>query len=175
MSKSRVKIIPCKRSIQCLVSPKILTPQPLTARRRRRVCTPPAFGAGGGHTRWVERGWGVNILEDARHSVLYICKYFHYTQAKENITFIFILIISQALSCPVSPSPLTILTFSCLVIFSGLYFLDTVLKSHHETRRMHEKPTFISRKEIYSNYKIITLNWIKLNIFLSSRLVTSSF
>jgi hypothetical protein len=40
-------------------------------------CVPPAFGAGGGHTRWVERGWGVNILEDARHcSVLYICKYF---------------------------------------------------------------------------------------------------
>jgi hypothetical protein len=40
---------------------------------------PPAFGAGGGHTRWVERGvgGGVNILEDARHcSVLYICKYF---------------------------------------------------------------------------------------------------
>ncbi len=33
----------------------------------------PAFG----HTRWVERGVGVNILEDARHcSVLYICKYF---------------------------------------------------------------------------------------------------
>ncbi len=25
----------------------------------------------------MERGWGVNILEDARHSsVLYICKYF---------------------------------------------------------------------------------------------------
>jgi hypothetical protein len=35
----------------------------------------PAFGAVGGHTRWLERGWGVNILEDARHSsVLYICK-----------------------------------------------------------------------------------------------------
>jgi hypothetical protein len=32
----------------------------------------PAIG-GGGHTRWVERGWEVNILEDARHSsVLYI-------------------------------------------------------------------------------------------------------
>jgi hypothetical protein len=46
-------------------------PPPLTA---WRVCTP--FGAGGGHTRWVERRWGVNILEDARHSsVLYICKY----------------------------------------------------------------------------------------------------
>jgi hypothetical protein len=29
-------------------------------------CVPPAFGAGGGHTRWVERGvGGVNILEDA--------------------------------------------------------------------------------------------------------------
>ncbi len=36
-----------------------------------------AFGAGGGHTRQGERGWGVNILEDVRHcSVLYICKYF---------------------------------------------------------------------------------------------------
>ncbi len=28
-------------------------------------------------TRWVERGWGVNSSEDARHcSVLYVCKYF---------------------------------------------------------------------------------------------------
>jgi hypothetical protein len=34
-----------------------IDPRPLTV---RRVCTPPppAFGAGGGHTRWVERGWG---------------------------------------------------------------------------------------------------------------------
>jgi hypothetical protein len=50
-----------------------IDPHPLTA---RRVCT---FGAGGEHTRWVERGWGVNSSEDARHcSVLYIhvCKYF---------------------------------------------------------------------------------------------------
>ncbi len=40
-------------------------------------CAPPAFGAGGGHTRWVERGVGVNVLEDARHcSVIYKCKYF---------------------------------------------------------------------------------------------------
>jgi hypothetical protein len=39
-------------------------------------CVPPALGAGGGHTLWVERGWGVNILEEARHcSVLYIRKY----------------------------------------------------------------------------------------------------
>jgi hypothetical protein len=53
----------------------ILTPHPLTT--PRRVCNPPAFGAGGGHTRWVEREWGVNILEDARHcSALYIRKYF---------------------------------------------------------------------------------------------------
>jgi hypothetical protein len=38
---------------------------------------PPALSAGGGHTRWLERGWGVNILEDVRHSsVLYVCKYF---------------------------------------------------------------------------------------------------
>jgi len=50
-----------------------IDPPPPTA---RRVCT-PAFGAVGGHTRWVERGWGVNSSEDARHSfVLYICKCF---------------------------------------------------------------------------------------------------
>ncbi len=56
---------------------EILVPHPLTA---RRACTPPppAFGEGGGHTRWgLERGWGVNSSEDARHcSVFYICKYF---------------------------------------------------------------------------------------------------
>jgi hypothetical protein len=54
-----------------------MTHHALTA---RRVCTPPPLWCRrGGHTRWVERGWGVNIyiLEDARHcSVLYICKYF---------------------------------------------------------------------------------------------------
>jgi hypothetical protein len=42
-------------------------------------CVPPAFGGGGGggeHTRWLERGVGVNILEDVIHSsVLYVCKY----------------------------------------------------------------------------------------------------
>jgi hypothetical protein len=71
---SGVERLYCKRPIQCLASPKILIPHSLTA---RRVCPPPAFGAGGGHTRWVERGWGVNILEDARHcSVLYIRNYF---------------------------------------------------------------------------------------------------
>jgi hypothetical protein len=34
-------------------------------------CVPPAFVAGEGHTRRVERGWGVNILEDARHSSVF--------------------------------------------------------------------------------------------------------
>ncbi len=39
-------------------------------------CVPSPPCAGGWHTRWAERGWGVNILEDAGHSsVLYICKY----------------------------------------------------------------------------------------------------
>ncbi len=43
------------------------------------LSSPHPFGAGGGHTRWVERGGGggVNILEDVRHSsVVYVCKYF---------------------------------------------------------------------------------------------------
>jgi hypothetical protein len=29
----------------------------------RRVCTHPPLVMGGGHTRWVERGWGVNSSE----------------------------------------------------------------------------------------------------------------
>jgi hypothetical protein len=35
----------------------------------------PAFGAGEGHNRWVERGWEVNSSEDARHCSV-LCKYF---------------------------------------------------------------------------------------------------
>ncbi len=65
----------CKRPIQCLASSEILTPPPSPP--TASVYLPPAFGAGGGRTRWVERGWGVSSSEDARHcSVLYICKYF---------------------------------------------------------------------------------------------------
>jgi hypothetical protein len=63
----------CKRPIQCLASSEILTPPP----HPLASVYPPAFGAGGGHARWVERGWGVNSSEDVRHcAVLYICKYF---------------------------------------------------------------------------------------------------
>jgi hypothetical protein len=68
----------CKRPIQRLASSELLNPHPLTA--RRVYCVPPsapAFGAGEGHSRWVERGWGVNSSEDSRHcSVLYLFKYF---------------------------------------------------------------------------------------------------
>ncbi len=46
----------------------------------------PPLGAGGGHTRWVERGGGVNILEDARHcSALSICKYFVIIPSRESL------------------------------------------------------------------------------------------
>jgi hypothetical protein len=73
----------CKRPIQCLASSEISTSHPITG---RRVCS--VYGGytgthysthspGGGHTCWMERGWGVHSSEDARHcSVLYICKYF---------------------------------------------------------------------------------------------------
>ncbi len=51
-----------------------MTPTPLTAGE----CVPPRLLCGGRtHSLGGEGGWGVNILEDARHSsVLYICKYF---------------------------------------------------------------------------------------------------
>jgi hypothetical protein len=40
-------------------------------------CVPPAFGDREDTLAVWSTGWGVNILEDARHSsVLYICKYF---------------------------------------------------------------------------------------------------
>ncbi len=68
-----------KRPIQCLASSKILkilTPHPPHCPASVYPTPPPANGAGGGHTRWAERGWGVNSLEDARHcSVLYLCNY----------------------------------------------------------------------------------------------------
>jgi hypothetical protein len=66
----------CKRPIQRLASSEILTPPP--PNRSPSVYPPPLpMVRGDGHTRWGERGWGINCSEDARHcSVLYICKYF---------------------------------------------------------------------------------------------------
>jgi hypothetical protein len=64
----------CKRPILWLASSKILTPQPPSPPGE---CVPPAFGAGEDTLAGWRRGWGINILEDARHSsVLYIRKYF---------------------------------------------------------------------------------------------------
>jgi hypothetical protein len=44
----------------------------------RNINPPPHhLWCGGGHTRWVEREWGVNSSEDARHCyVIYMCRYF---------------------------------------------------------------------------------------------------
>jgi hypothetical protein len=65
-------VLYCKRRIQCLASSEIFTPHPLTTRLCVHPPRPPALGAGGEHTRWVERGGGVNSSEDDRHcSVLY--------------------------------------------------------------------------------------------------------
>ncbi len=67
-----VEVSYCKRPIQCLASSKILTPH-----RPASVCTPPPLVRGEDTLAGWGVGWGVNILEDARHcSVLYICKYF---------------------------------------------------------------------------------------------------
>ncbi len=60
-----------KRPILCLASSKILTPTPLAA---RRVYAPPLVRGEDTLAGW-RGGWGVNILEDARHSSeLYIRK-----------------------------------------------------------------------------------------------------
>jgi hypothetical protein len=44
-----------------------IDPHPLTA---RRVCTPPPLERGGGHTRWVQRGWG-SIIGKTPDTALY--------------------------------------------------------------------------------------------------------
>jgi hypothetical protein len=44
-----------------------IDPPPHTA----RPVHPSAFGAGGGHTRWVERGWGVNSSGKTPDTALY--------------------------------------------------------------------------------------------------------
>jgi hypothetical protein len=63
-NRQPVERLYCKRPIQCLASFEILTPP---SPHRPASVYPPAFGAGGGHTHWVERGWGVNSSEEARH------------------------------------------------------------------------------------------------------------
>jgi hypothetical protein len=64
----------CKRPILCLASSKLLTPHPL--HRPASVYPPPSWRGEDTLAGW-RGGWGVNILEDARHSsVLYICTYF---------------------------------------------------------------------------------------------------
>jgi hypothetical protein len=66
----RREIIYCKRPILCLAPSKILTPH-------RPASVPPPLVRGEDTLAGWRGGWGVNILEDARHSsVLYICKYF---------------------------------------------------------------------------------------------------
>ncbi len=59
-------------------------------------CVPPPLMRGGGHTRWVKRGWGANSSEDDRHwSVLYICKYFvRRTNRISSVTFIEIILLN---------------------------------------------------------------------------------
>ncbi len=47
---------------------KYWLPTPPTA---RRVCPPSAFGAGGGHTRWMERGVGGSIFWKTPGTALY--------------------------------------------------------------------------------------------------------
>ncbi len=57
----------CRRPIQCLASSKILTPHPLTT---RRVCVPPAFGAGEDTlAKW--RGGGGSIFWKTPETALY--------------------------------------------------------------------------------------------------------
>ncbi len=68
----------CKRPILCLSSSKILTPYPPLplASVYPVLYIPPALVRGEDTLAGWRKGWGVNILEDARHSsVLYICKF----------------------------------------------------------------------------------------------------
>jgi hypothetical protein len=55
---------------QCLASSKLWTPYPLSTQRVSVLPPHQRRGGGGGthaDTRLAVRGWGINILEDARH------------------------------------------------------------------------------------------------------------
>ena len=83
----RREIITVRGPSYVLRLPKYWPPTPLSA---RRLCTPRLCCGGRTHSPGGEGGWGVNILEDARHSsVLYLhrilfawqftCMAFYYT------------------------------------------------------------------------------------------------
>ncbi len=67
LNNEKVEGLYCKRPIQCLASSAILTPHPSPPGE----CVTPAFGAGGGHTRWVERGGVGSIVRKVRDTALY--------------------------------------------------------------------------------------------------------
>jgi hypothetical protein len=74
MKDETVERLYCKRPIQCLacVFQNIDPPPP----HHTASVSSPAPKAGGVNTRRAVKGWGINILENARYcSVLYIRKY----------------------------------------------------------------------------------------------------
>jgi hypothetical protein len=74
-SGTPVERLDCKTPIPWLASSKILTP-PHPPHRPASVY-PPLLVRGEDTLAGWRGGWGVNILEVARHSsVLYVCKYF---------------------------------------------------------------------------------------------------
>ncbi len=87
--------------------------QPFTA---RRVCTPPPLVRGKDTFAGWRGGWGVNALEDARHSsVLYIYKYFVHPTPRISCTK-FANLISRNATVKIrikrKPSPLQFLSFT---------------------------------------------------------------
>jgi hypothetical protein len=69
-----VERLDCKRPILWLASSKILTPHPP---HRLASVYPLPLELGEDTLAGWRGGWGVNILEETRHSsVLYVCKYF---------------------------------------------------------------------------------------------------
>jgi hypothetical protein len=72
------------------------------------VCPPPRTKGGGVYSRRAVRGWGVNILEDARHcSVLSICKYFVlYIQRESKRSYLQVLFSKMVVLCRLTSASL---------------------------------------------------------------------